>query len=250
MKIEIRIYKRYDMDLVSLSDAGYPLATMLKEAVCGYANGQPVHFFIDEYTPFDLNDKKSFRTRFTVPDDDVNTIYLLTHIKHTWRNSFCKAVLRNALVQQSLTGFFSDENLVRLHQTNLLSKNINALQNVVSCSSIRENRIVQFGSRTIEIDKSKESIKLDKAFVKKTIQVTATPPPDTLSTMSVTQIPAIVEETETTINHLSPNNSDENSEYTEDRIIDTLSENSDDSSPIVEESGEDLDDFMNAFNNI
>ena len=77
MTVEIRLYKRFDMDLVSLHDSGYSVSNMIRDAVQAYANGSPIHYYVDEPVQFDLNDKKSVHTRFVVPEADVNTCYML-----------------------------------------------------------------------------------------------------------------------------------------------------------------------------
>ena len=66
MTVEIRLYKRFDMDLVSLYDSGYSVSNMIKDAVQAYANGSVIHYYIDEPVQFDLNDKKSIHTRLSI----------------------------------------------------------------------------------------------------------------------------------------------------------------------------------------
>lgn len=150
--VEIRIYKRYDIDLFALAEAGYPLANMFKDSLIAYANGTPLHYYIDENITFSLNDKKSFRTRFIVPKTEEKAQYLLSKIKHGWRNSFCKMVLRNALIQQSLGCYFSDSNLIALQNMNLIGKNINSFQNVIPCSKIKEMRYLNYNGQKIAMN--------------------------------------------------------------------------------------------------
>lgn len=150
MVVEIRLYKRFDTDLLALCDAGYSISAMMKEAVIGYANAYPVHFYMDELIPFDSNDKKMIHTRFIVPDSDKKTCYMLKHIKYRHRNSFCKAVLRNALVQQNLISFFADETLYQLQNADLSNRNLYMYQNLIPCSQMRtEVRQVSFLGNTI-----------------------------------------------------------------------------------------------------
>ena len=137
MNVEIRLYKRFDMDLVSLYDSGYSVANMIRDAVTAYANGSPIHYFIDEPVGFDVNDRSSAHTRFSVPDSDTKTCYMLKKIKHGYRNTFCKIILRNALVQQNLIGFFSDPSLAQLQNANMGDRNLYTLQNVIPCSAMK-----------------------------------------------------------------------------------------------------------------
>ncbi len=137
MVVEIRLYKRFDTDLVALVDAGYPVASMIRDAVVGFSNGSPVNFLLDEPVNFDLNGKVSVHTRFNVPESDERTCYVLRNIKKGYRNTFCKVILRNALIRQSIAGFFADASLSALCDTDTVMTNVYAFQNVVRCSEIR-----------------------------------------------------------------------------------------------------------------
>lgn len=118
MKVEIRIYKQYDTDLVALVDNGYPVSRMMKDAIISYANGTPLLFELDEHLYFDMNRKTNARLRFDIPEKEKKATYLLKNIKHRYRNSFCKMVLRNCLSQQNLAGYFADPNLLVLQEQN------------------------------------------------------------------------------------------------------------------------------------
>lgn len=116
MNVEVRFYKRFDMDLFALFDAGYPIAELMREAVQGFAHKQPIHIEINDPIFFDSNDKNTFRTRFSIPNDDIETINMLKTIKHRCRSNFCKAVLRNALVNLPLTAYFSYDSDYSLYE--------------------------------------------------------------------------------------------------------------------------------------
>lgn len=150
MQIQVYIYKRHDVDLLALADGGYPLSLMMKNALVSYANGQPLFYYIDEILPFDLNDKKSIRLTFRIGKKDVKTTYMLNNIKHSKRGLFCKMVLRNAIIQQNISGFFADENLVNLHYDNLRQFNIGNFPNVIPISSLDRNTSFTFLDKVVE----------------------------------------------------------------------------------------------------
>lgn len=157
MRIEIRIYKSHDTDLMALCDAGYPIRTMLKDALSAYANSVPLRYFTDEVIPYSAAEKKMVHTNIEIPDTDVKTCYMLTHLKRRLRNSFCKAVLRNCLVQQNLTAYFADSSLYAVQQADGAYRNIGSLPGVVPLSSLREEtRTVEFQSgKTITTKREK-----------------------------------------------------------------------------------------------
>ena len=137
MNVEIRIYKRYDTDLLSLHDAGYSVTKMMAEAVSAYANGLPYHLYIDELVPFDMNDKKSVRLRLKFKDSDKNVAALIRNVKHGYRSNFCKQVLRNALICQNLFCYYTDASMLPVQEANMLSLNIHAFPGLRNCSDYR-----------------------------------------------------------------------------------------------------------------
>lgn len=158
MVIEIRLYKRYDMDLVALVDAGYPVSTMIKESLIAYANGNPISYLIDENIAFDLNGKESVRTRIVIPESETNLIYLLKHIKHRTRNNFCKMVLRNALINQNLGAFFAVDSLFQLQKRDI-DNNILKYQNAIKLSTIKKERKIKFAGKVVT--KKQNKVNLD-----------------------------------------------------------------------------------------
>lgn len=177
MVVDIRLYKRYDADLVALADAGCSISAMMYDAVISYANGTPIHFLIDEITPFDANDRKPVHIKFTIPESQTNAIYMMKNIKKRCKNSFCKALLRNALIQQNLSGYFSDESLLQLQAINLRNENINAMQNVYLCSAYKNARKVIFAGKTFTRQTPLPAITLQPAPLQYTPVTTPQPYP-------------------------------------------------------------------------
>lgn len=137
MVIEIRLYKRYDTDLIALHDAGYCISDLMGKAISGYANGTPVHYLISEAIDFDMNGKQSFRTRFTISNSDTKAIHMLKNIKHGYRNSFCKMVLRDALIFQNLSAYFSDASLLDLHRARIQNLVTASIPNLYICDEAK-----------------------------------------------------------------------------------------------------------------
>lgn len=137
MNVEVRVYKRYDTDILALHDSGYSITKMMTDAVTAYANGRPCHFFIDEILPFDMNDKKNVRLRLKINNNDYNTIRMLKDIKHGYRSNFCKQVLRNAMIQQNLACYFSSLSSLPLQEMNAKNLNIQAYPNLIMCNQYR-----------------------------------------------------------------------------------------------------------------
>lgn len=82
---EVRIYKKFDIDLIALCAAGFPVTEMIRTAVTAFANGESVKFDIGPAQFFDLNDKHSVRMRISITDK--NAIRVLKNIKHNMLES-------------------------------------------------------------------------------------------------------------------------------------------------------------------
>lgn len=136
MVVEIRIYKRHDADLIALVDAGYPVRDMLKAAVIAFANGRPLHYFIDEAVPYDPDGKNMVHFRVSIRDRAAESMML--GIRKGMRNAFVKAVLRNALLQQNLSAYFEDGSFYPLIGESM-DLPIDGLGTVVKGSTLRES---------------------------------------------------------------------------------------------------------------
>lgn len=139
MRIEIRVYKTFDTDLIALIDSGYPVADMMRSAIISYANGAPLFYYIDEYNHFDLNGKRNAHLAVIIPKEETKALYLLSHIKHRYRNTFCKTLLRNSLILQNMTCFFADPALAQLQNDRYRYINLSAFQNAIALSDVRKS---------------------------------------------------------------------------------------------------------------
>ena len=153
MRVWIRIYARFDVDLIGLMNMNLPLADMMRDAVTAYAHGERIAYYIDEPTFYDVSVNKSARFSFLVPDSDIKTCYMLKNLKPRCRNMFVKAVFRNSLVQQNLTCFFenADAGIISNH-----FNNANVMPQNVRCSTLKVDKTqqIEFAGNTITVDRS------------------------------------------------------------------------------------------------
>ncbi len=164
MNVEFRLYKKFDADLIALVDAGYSVSRMMKAALIAYANGQPLHFYIDgPALDLDMNVAKTVHQRFVIPDSDEKTCYMIKNIKFRCRNMFFKSVLRNALIQQSLACFFADINLAQLQNENMATKPFQAYTNLVPCSVFKADaKQITFAGQTVNVDAGSKKPRVQK----------------------------------------------------------------------------------------
>ncbi len=151
MVVEIRLYKRWDLDLIALKGAGYNMSQVFKHVISSYANMSPIHLYVDELINFEVDDIKSIHFRVSIPNADTNSCYMLKHIKKRYRNAFCKMLVRNALVQQNLNIFFDDARLDEFHEADLRDKYTN-YRDLYRLSDFKDtNRNFNVGSKTIKL---------------------------------------------------------------------------------------------------
>ena len=137
MNIEVRVYKRFDTDLLALHDHGYSLAMMMRDALTAYADGAPFHLYLDELVDLDLNDKKNVRVRVQIDSGNRKVLELIKGIKRGYRSNFCKMVLRNAFFQQNLSCYMADKSFCHLHQANAAAWQKNAIPGLSPCAPYR-----------------------------------------------------------------------------------------------------------------
>lgn len=98
MRVTIRLYKRYDIDLLSLyHNSAFPFQQHFKDAIRNYIRGTPKKIMIPE--PQD--DKFSYETiQFQMTLDakiDKDIIAWIRNIKNGYKNSILKNIFRNSL---------------------------------------------------------------------------------------------------------------------------------------------------------
>lgn len=107
MRVEMRVYRQFDLDLYAIAAAGYSLSQMLETTVTAFANGRPVYILMDEKNNYVPGGKSAYiHFCFNVDNKDLVTVNLLKSVAPRMRTSFCKMVLRNSLGQQNLRCFF------------------------------------------------------------------------------------------------------------------------------------------------
>ena len=111
---DIRLYKRFDADLIALHENGYAVGALIKASLLAYASGKGLCLVLSETFSHDIRRDKSFRIRLDIKDKQAAA--LLRRVKRGYRNAFCKALLRNTLSSQNLGVFFDNEKDVA-HET-------------------------------------------------------------------------------------------------------------------------------------
>lgn len=134
MRVYVRYYKRFDADLYSLWVRGISLSPILEDALYAYAHREPYKLLIPQSFKCDLNaqrynqrmDESEYIVKAMVISDP-ESVKLLKRVKRGYRNSFCKMLLREAMVHQMLGAFFTDDDDIEYEQEKLDDVDISAI---------------------------------------------------------------------------------------------------------------------------
>lgn len=109
MKINMRLYKTYDADLIGLYINGFPLTDVMVKALACYVHGRPFHVYVPDIRPCHLEGKKIVtHLLFTV--DDPESVYFLTHeLKYRSRAAVFKCLARSSLVYPPMGAYLKGE---------------------------------------------------------------------------------------------------------------------------------------------
>lgn len=138
MYVELRYYKRFDPDLIALYESGINFNDYLPDIIMAYTKGWEYHLLVPFCPACDLDERKLIHTRVRIRDPA--SIELLKKVKIGYRNTFCKLLIRNALVRQSFGVFFSDPFLIEKENISVSSINQDRMENMVT-AVIRKGNI-------------------------------------------------------------------------------------------------------------
>lgn len=141
MIVYVRLYKRFDLDLIALHNNGYNIQKMIKQSIIGFAKKQVIRFNIEQLAYFNLNEKHSIYLRISIPSSETDAITLLKKIKHGYRCSFVKTLLREALSMQNIAAYFSTDEYIPVANELLRAKKISDVTSF-STATITSSTIV------------------------------------------------------------------------------------------------------------
>lgn len=162
MFIDIRLYKRFDMDIISLMDAGYNVKSIMEVSLVSFANGKAIAFVMDKIVKFKIAEKQTIHFRANIPDTDTRAVALMKAVNKGHRNSFCKALFRNSFAQQNLSGYFGEEWCYQLLNTDYYNKGIDVMNNIIPLDEFHRDsitRTIEGSTITHTFDKAVKSVK-------------------------------------------------------------------------------------------
>lgn len=108
--INMRLYRRFDADLIAIHESGIPVNVIAECLLDAYAQGKRVKIIPEGCEPFDVGKRKSIHLTVNVRSKEAKE--LISQIKRGYRNQFAKSLLRDALETIAVWVYFSDERYV------------------------------------------------------------------------------------------------------------------------------------------
>lgn len=109
--VNMRLYRRFDADLIALHEAGIPVNVLAEVLLETYADGKQIRIVPERFYPFNPSDAKQIHLNVPVHTDA--SVSLLRQIRYGYRNQFVKNLVRNALVVTTLCPYFSEDARVK-----------------------------------------------------------------------------------------------------------------------------------------
>ena len=159
MRVELKLYKNYDADLISLNANGISVTMLMKKALEYYVRGQQITFVVPNAIPFTLKEKKrTYHLLFEIKDKQ-SIDFLRREIKEGWRTAFFKTLVRSCLLTPQIAVFLKNDTTIKKETERIKFIRLEGLENVVLLEPKKSKRIT---IDDILKPKKKEPVKVEK----------------------------------------------------------------------------------------
>ena len=159
MRVELKLYKNYDADLISLNANGISVTMLMKKALEYYVRGQQITFVVPNAIPFTLKEKKrTYHLLFEIKDKQ-SIDFLKREIKEGWRTAFFKTLVRSCLLTPQIAVFLKNDITIKKETERIKLIRLEGLENVVLLEPKKSKRIT---IDDILKPKKKEPVKVEK----------------------------------------------------------------------------------------
>lgn len=159
MRVELKLYKNYDADLISLNASGISVTMLMKKALEYYVRGQQITFVVPNAIPFTLKEKKrTYHLLFEIKDKQ-SVDFLKREIKEGWRTAFFKTLVRSCILTPQIAVFLKNDTTIKKETERIKLIRLEGLENVVLLEPKKSKRIT---IEDILKPKKKEPVKVEK----------------------------------------------------------------------------------------
>lgn len=141
MRVELKLYKNYDADLISLNANGISVTMLMKKALEYYVRGQQITLVVPNAIPFTLKEKKrTYHLLFEIKDKP-SVDFLKREIKEGWRTAFFKTLVRSCLLTPQIAVFLRNDTTIKKETERIKLIRLEGLENVVLLEPKKSKRI-------------------------------------------------------------------------------------------------------------
>lgn len=165
MKVDIKLYKTFDADLISLNANGISISAMIKVALYRFSRGQTARFYIPECKPFNLTGLKRQIHVVTAIEDEESIKFLKNEIKPRERSAFIRTLLRECLMTQQLGAYLKNPGMIQKETARFQALNLESYDNVYVLSFEKRKHdyaseiLLPAGEKPKKIRKKEKAIK-------------------------------------------------------------------------------------------
>ena len=131
MKVELKLYKNFDADLLSLHTAGISIGNLMRIALKGYVNNNIPYFYIPETKEFKFAGRKRFLHISFDINDKKSVAFLKTEIKNRQRSAFLKSLLRSCFITPNLAIYYKNKNTIEKENVRIKNINTSNIKNLI-----------------------------------------------------------------------------------------------------------------------
>lgn len=131
MKVELKLYKNFDADLLSLHIGGISITNLMRIALKGYVNNNTPNFYVPETQVFHLSGRKRFLHVSFEITDKKSVHFLKTEIKNRQRSAFLKSLLRGCMIAPNLGVYLKKTDTIEKETKRISSFNIKEIPNII-----------------------------------------------------------------------------------------------------------------------
>lgn len=98
MKVEFKLYKTFDADLISLHDNGINICDLMKMSLQYFSTGKVLYYIVPKCLPYNMTGHKRYIHLAMEVTDKKSVEFLKTQIKPRQRSAFLKTIVRTGLI--------------------------------------------------------------------------------------------------------------------------------------------------------
>lgn len=121
MRVTVRLYKRYDLDLIAISTGPLSIGKIAKRALLAYVEGEPLKLKLSRFAFNGCSEEEDLKYEYAFvlnhkSEIECKAIDFLNSIKRNRKNAFIKALIRGCLDEPVLSVYLKNPAEAKLRE--------------------------------------------------------------------------------------------------------------------------------------